>query len=222
MLEMIQSSEAVNGASEVPLEGLTLAASPELSVEFERRNRELSALIEEIVGGDQDALTKFYDLTNRQIYGLVLHIVGDRTVAEEVLFDVYAQVWRQAARYDYKRGKPLPWLIMMARSRALDQLRSQRTKGRRTEPLDEICDLANDVNTEDSAIHSEMRQIVQGALNRLPPEQREVIQLAYYSGLSQSEIASALGQPLGTVKTRTRRAMLSLRNILNPVVEGIL
>lgn len=222
MLELVQFSEAVDKASDASLEGRVLPASPDLSVELKRRNRELAALIAQIAGGEQDALTALYDQTNRQIYGLLLRILGDPATAEEVLLDVYVQVWRQAARYESGRGTPFAWLITMARSRAIDRLRSIGNEEHHTDLLEETRDFMHPANAEEDAIASEMRRIVQAALNTLPPEQRELIELAYYNGLSHSDIAARLDQPLGTVKTRIRRAMIKLRDVLNPVVEGIL
>lgn len=190
--------------------------------EFERRNREMARLFARIAERDEDALSALYDLTSRQLYGLLLRVVGDAATAEEVLFDLYVQVWRQAARYEAARGTPLAWLVMMARSRALDRLRSGRGEARDSEPLEEAREAAPAASPEEEAAHSEMRRIVHAALVTLPPEQREVIELAYYQGMSQTEIASALGQPLGTVKSRARRAMIKLKGVLSPVIEGIL
>ena len=182
----------------------------------------MATLIAQIAGGEQDALTALYDQTNRQIYGLLLRILGDPATAEEVLLDVYVQVWRQAARYESGRGTPFAWLITMARSRAIDRLRSIGNEEHHTDLLEETRDFMHPANAEEDAIASEMRRIVQAALNTLPPEQRELIELAYYNGLSHSDIAARLDEPLGTVKTRIRRAMIKLRDVLNPVVEGIL
>ncbi|MDQ3816821.1 MAG: sigma-70 family RNA polymerase sigma factor [Acidobacteriota bacterium] len=183
----------------------------------------MAQLITRIAGrGDDEALTALYDRTNRQLYGLLLRLLGNAATAEEVLFDVYVQVWKQAARYDAARGTPLAWLITMTRSRALDRLRARKDETLSGEPLSEQNDLVPEAGPEDEAMHAEMRGLVQGALAALPPEQREVIEMAYYSGLSQSEIAVKLGQPLGTVKSRARRGMQRLKDLLNPVIEGIL
>ncbi|HEX8068708.1 MAG TPA: sigma-70 family RNA polymerase sigma factor [Pyrinomonadaceae bacterium] len=211
----------MNEAHERPLTGAGPAAPAPPAGEFEQRNRELAALIARVSEQDQDALSALYDLTSRQLYGLLLRIIGNAATAEEVLFDVYTQVWRQAARYDRGRGTPLAWLITIARSRALDRLRAGGADETRAEPLEHAYGHACAADAEEDAIASELRRTVRAALDTLPPEQRAVIELAYYGGLSHSEIAGRLGQPLGTVKTRARRAMIKLRHVLNPVLEGV-
>lgn len=190
-------------------------------VDVNTRDRELVALIRQVASGDQSALTVIYDATNRLVFGLILRIVVDRATAEEVLLDVYTQVWRQAAAYDTSRGVPLAWVMTIARSRAIDRLRAGKHDQQNKDPLDAIAEVrASGVNPEEASVFSERRQLVRTALNTLAPEQREVIELAYYSGLSHSEIALKLGQPLGTVKTRTRLGMIKLRDILRPVLGG--
>jgi RNA polymerase sigma-70 factor (ECF subfamily) len=180
----------------------------------------LSALIEKIADGDQSALAALYDASNRLVFGLVLRIVTDRSTAEEVLLDVYTQVWRQASNYDLKRGAPLAWLTTIARSRSIDRLRSSR-HDQNSESLENVAGLSGGgTSPEEATVYSERRQIVRKALDALSPEQREVIELAYYAGLSHSEIALKLGQPLGTVKTRTRLAMMKLRDMLRPTLGG--
>src|SRR5437764_5707571 len=179
-------------------------------------------LIRAVADGDQQALAALYDATSRTVYGLLLRILADASVAEEVLLDVYTQVWRQAGAYSRERGAPLAWLTTIARSRAIDRLRRGRQEQQRTEPLDPAAQFASvGANAEDDARASEVRAVVRAALDSLAPEQREVIELAYYGGMSHSEIASARGLPLGTVKTRTRLGMMRLREMLRPVYEGI-
>lgn len=154
-------------------------------------------------------------------FGLVLRILGDPAAAEEVTLEVYTQVWRQAAAYDTARGTPLAWLLTIARTRAIDRLRSGRQERQRSESLESADNVrAASRDPEESSVLSEQQKMVRDALATLSPEQREVIELAYYQGLSQSEIASTLGQPLGTVKTRTRLAMTKLRDTLGPVLKG--
>jgi RNA polymerase sigma-70 factor, ECF subfamily len=176
-------------------------------------------LVERVASGDQSALAALYDATNRLIYSLVLRVLGDMSSAEEVLMDVYTQVWRQAASYDANRGAPLAWMATIARSRAIDRLRSGWQDQHRKEPLDVLGDApANAASPEESAVASERQRFVREALDLLTPEQRQVIELAYYSGLSHSEIAEKLNQPLGTVKTRTRLGMMKLREALAPLL----
>src|SRR5499427_6450743 len=189
------------------------------TVEASERDQDLILLVERIATGDQSALAALYDATNRLIYSLVMRVLGDMSSAEEVLIDVYTQVWRQAASYDANRGAPLAWMATIARSRAIDRLRSGWQDQRRKEPLDVLGDApAGTASPEETAAESERQRLVREALNLLTPEQREVIELAYYSGLSHSEIAEKLSQPLGTVKTRTRLGMMKLREALAPLL----
>ena len=196
---------------------------PQTSIETRTRSNELAALIRGLAAQDQRAMAKLYDTTRRLIYGLVSRIVTDPSAAEEVLLDVYMQAWRQADRYDAERGAPLAWLTTIARSRALDRARSSSQEHRRREPLEVASQHAVEGGADEAAFASETRRHVQRALDSLTPEQREVIELAYYGGFSHSEIALELGQPLGTVKTRTRLGMIKLRETLRPIfAEGIL
>lgn len=191
------------------------------STESRARDQNWVVLIKGIAEGDQSAMATLYDSTSKLVFGLVLRILQDRETAEEVLLDVYTQVWRQATSYDAQRGTPLAWLMTIARSRALDRLRSGWQERQRKEPLDAVSearDLAS--NPEEMTVSAERQRLVRQALGMLSPEQREVIELAYYSGLSHSEIAAQLGQPLGTVKTRTRLGLMKLREALKPVLGG--
>src|SRR5215207_3411363 len=179
-------------------------------------------MIKGVAEGDNQALASLYDATSRTVYGLLLRILSDPSSAEEVLLDVYAQVWRQAAGYAPERGRPLAWLTTIARSRAIDRLRRSRNEQQRTVPLDEAARAAGGESVEEGVRAGEVRAVVRAALDALAPEQRDVIELAYYGGMSHSEIAAARGLPLGTVKTRTRLGMMRLREVLSPAWEGIL
>jgi RNA polymerase sigma-70 factor (ECF subfamily) len=166
--------------------------------------------------GDQSGLSALYDESSRYVYGLALRILRDTADAEEITIDVYAQVWRSAAAFVAQRGSVMSWLVTLTRSRAIDRLRTQAAKGRRKEDtLDTQFSLQDPSETpEESAALVQERKRIRAALNQLPAEQRELIELAYYSGLSHSELASKLGQPLGTVKTRIRLGMMKLRELL--------
>lgn len=191
------------------------------NMESRNRDQELISVVQKIAQGDQTALAALYDSTHRLAYGLILRVLGDASSAEEVLLDVYTQIWRQAANYDTSRGGPLAWLMTIARSRAIDRLRSGWQERQRKEPLDLLSDRETEAATpEENTVVAERRKFVRAALNSLSPEQREVIELAYYGGLSHSEIAVKLNQPLGTVKTRTRLGMMKLREALAPVLSG--
>jgi RNA polymerase sigma-70 factor, ECF subfamily len=193
---------------------------PDNISEVEARNQQWAALIGRVAAGDQDALTALYDATNRFVYGLLLRILGNTATAEEVLLDVYVQVWRQAGRYDRQRGNPRAWLVTMARSRAIDRIRAEGQAARHGAQLEEAATIAVAQDAERTAAHAEMRRLVCKALEALPPEQSEVIELAFYSGLTHNEMAARLNLPLGTVKTRVRRAMIKLREVLGPILEG--
>jgi RNA polymerase sigma-70 factor (ECF subfamily) len=185
------------------------------------RDVELGLLISSVAAGNQSALAELYDRSSRVAFGLIVRVLGDAAMAEEVTLDVYTQVWRQAKAYDSSRGTPLAWLLTIARTRAIDRLRSGKQERQRSEPLESADTVkAPAGDPEESSVLSEQQRIVQGALAALSADQREVIELAYFQGLSQSEIASTLGQPLGTVKTRTRLGLIKLRETLGPILKG--
>lgn len=184
------------------------------------------ALLQRIAAGDEQALGALYDRWSPLVFSLCVHVLGDDDEAEEAVEETFWQAWRQAARYDTTRGAVSTWLTTIARSRALDRLRAKR---RRQE--DAMSDLTE---TKRAAVEetarrgddpasgaevSERRALVRQALLALPPEQREVLELAYFRGLSQTEIAERTGQPLGTIKTRVRLAMEKLRDRLGILRE---
>ena len=181
--------------------------------------QEWETLIHRMARGDQQALGTFYDTTSSLVYGLALRILGNTASAEDVTLDVYMQVWRQAAVYNAQRGTPVAWLFMLTRSRAIDLLRSQVQEQKHTASL-EVAETYTMASTpEESTVVTERRRLVQAAFATLVPEQREVLDLAYFSGLSHGDIAARLGVPLGTVKTRIRLGMARLRGLLHPLVE---
>jgi RNA polymerase sigma-70 factor (ECF subfamily) len=178
---------------------------------------ELTALIARAAEADQAALSSLYDRTSARVHGLVLRIVRDEAAAEEITLDVYMQAYRQASSFDASRGHPLAWLLNLARSRAIDRVRADSRRQRRESPLEDdapIASLAPD--PDESTASSEVSRVIRAALDALSPEQRRVLEIAYYSGLSQSEVARELGLPLGTVKTRMRTGMMILRDRLRP------
>ena len=186
------------------------------------QEQEWGQLIAHVAQGDQDALATLYDRTSPQIFGFVLKILNNREAAEEVTLDVYTQVWRQAHAYDRTRGAPGAWLMMLARTRAIDRFRAGATEHGRVESLDAAQLFASEADTpEQDAGGQERRKLVQQALAVLTAEQRQVIALAYFYGLSQSEIAEKLQLPLGTVKTRMRLGMMKLRDALAPYEAGL-
>lgn len=180
-------------------------------------------LVERMAQGDESALGALYDRWTDAVNALVVRIVRDEAEAEEVVEAVFWQAWQQSGRYAGDRGTPGAWLLSMARSRALDRLRSLRRRRDDVAADDSIFasqaavgDPLSDLNT------SERAERVSVALQSLPAEQRLVLELAYFEGLSQTEIAERLDQPLGTVKTRARLALRKLRDRLDALREEVL
>ncbi len=194
----------------------------EVDSQFEVKDKELKSLILRVAQGEEQALAALYDRTAAQVYGLVLRVVKDPIIAEEVTLDVYMQAWRQASQFNPKRGKPIVWLAVVARSRAIDRLRTGKKERESRENLDSVDNLVADKgNPEESSTYSQQCRVIQEALDSLPIEQRQVIELAYWGGMSQNEIAAQTGEPLGTVKTRVRLGMMKLRTVLGPLEEGL-
>ena len=173
------------------------------------------ATVSRMVGGDSSALATLYDRHARAIYSLALRILPTPAEAEDVVQDVFTQAWRQATRYDPARAPVAGWLMIMTRARSLDRLRRRRARIADTE-MDPAAPHPKDpdVDQETLAITAEEAGRLRGALDVLPDGQRTAIELAYYEGLSQSDIAARLQQPLGTVKTRIRTGLLKLRDAL--------
>lgn len=172
------------------------------------------ALLKAVSASDEAALGQIYDRYRLILFGVLMRILNNRAEAEDVLQEVFLQVWRRAADFDETRGKPFTWLVTLARSRGIDRLRSLASRERvamagANEASEEVSDAATD------AIRSEQRGVVNSALSQLPEEQKRPLMLAYFDGLTQSEIAAQLGAPLGTVKTRMRSGMMKLRELLS-------
>jgi RNA polymerase sigma-70 factor (ECF subfamily) len=173
------------------------------------------ALLARIAAGDRDAFARFYDLMAATAFGLIRRIVRDPAAAEDVLQEVFLQVWHEASRYDRGRGSPEAWVVMRARTRAIDRLRSMRRRDRTFGvPLTESVAGQEAAGEANPGVAAEGRRVVEGALGALPVPQRRVIELAFFEGLTQTEIARRLGEPLGTVKTRSRLGLERLRSLL--------
>ena len=176
---------------------------------------ETSTLIARIAAGDRDAFSRFYDLLAPTAFGLIRRVLRDPEAAAEVLQEVFWQVWREAPQYDPKRGSPEAWLVMRAKTRAIDRLRSMRRRDRTfVAPVDESVARSSEEPAENPAVVAEDRSLIQTALAQLPEPQRRVIEMAFFEGLTQSEIAIRLREPLGTVKTRARLGLERLRGAL--------
>jgi RNA polymerase sigma-70 factor (ECF subfamily) len=199
----------------------SVALNPVL--EWDQEEQSLAALVSQIAEGNESSLAKLYDRTSRVVYGLALRILGDATVAEEISLEAYMQVWRSASTYDCGRGSVNAWLVTLVRSRAIDWLRSRRCRGQQSEQsLHEFSGLRDSSpSPETITIESGRARVVQNALSELPADQRRLIELAFFSGYSHSEIARYAQLPLGTVKTRIRLGMGRLREVLGPEGESL-
>jgi RNA polymerase sigma-70 factor (ECF subfamily) len=193
-----------------------LAALARMRPAVESQAEDLECL-QRLASGDQASAARLYDRHARPVYSLILRIVGDEGESEDVLQEVFAQAFRQAARYDASRGPVAAWLLMMARSRSIDRLRARRVRpeAQTTDMGNAMDEMPGSVPDAASAmLDEEQARIVQRALRALPLIQRVAIELAYYEGLSHREIAERLEEPLGTVKTRIRLGLLKLRDAL--------
>jgi RNA polymerase sigma-70 factor, ECF subfamily len=170
-------------------------------------------LFQQMARGHRPALERLYDWHVHLVYNLALRILRNPADAEEVVQEVFLQVWRDAVRYDPDRGTPQAWLVMLTRTRAIDKLRAARRLGehRREATIMEHTVLPPPVGADDQVAE---RQLVLGVLAELSSAHRQVLELAYYEGLTQTEIAARTGLPLGTVKTRIRMALEHLRTVL--------
>jgi RNA polymerase sigma-70 factor (ECF subfamily) len=176
-----------------------------------------AARVSRMAAGDDQALGALYDRWHPVVHGVVSRLLRQADDVEDVVEETFWQAWRQASRFDLARGAVQTWLLTIARSRALDRVRALRR--RREEPLEgddgqPVIQQAAEGDPALDAEVSERRRIVVAALSGLPAEQREALELGYFGGLSQSEIAARTGQPLGTVKTRMRLALQKLRSQL--------
>ncbi len=187
---------------------------------------QLLDLIRRIANGDHSAMGELYDATSRQVFGVAKRILRDESDAEEATMAVYLEVWRRAKDYNVQRGLPLVWLLMMARSRAIDRLRARR--GDRRVQIDEPAsdaapsplELATSEGDPESALlEAEQEEIIRAAVQSLSPNQRQVIELTFFGDLTNQEIADRLALPLGTVKGRIRLALQHLRRRLRAAAQ---
>ncbi len=177
-------------------------------------------LLKRIAEGDEDALLVLYDRYGRLVYSLAYKVLQDHQLAEEVTQDVFTNVWRAAPSFDPKKSRFTTWLTSIARNRAIDILRRRRSRGLTGGGEAELNTAVTRADERFSPEHHLQALAVREALQQLPPTQREVLELAYFGGLTQREIAEHLGIPLGTVKTRIRLGMLKLRDLLSPQEES--
>jgi RNA polymerase sigma-70 factor, ECF subfamily len=190
-----------------PLRLVTKALRPEQAQTSD------SELLHAIARGDEQALASLYDRYRLILFGLILRILHSRPEAEDVLQDVFIQVWKRAGDFDESRGRPFTWLVTLARSRTIDRLRALESRQRTAnESVQAVAESVSD--SEQDAMRAEQGAVVRECLGELPSEQQQTLVLAYFEGLTQTEIAARLGAPLGTVKTRMRSGMIKLREML--------
>jgi len=175
-------------------------------------------LITRLQRRDPQALAELYDRYGRLAYSLILRVVRDVGVAEDLVQETFLRIWNRVQGFDAEKGSVGPWLMAVARNRAIDYLRSTTGRARNSLELETTEHPALYTDMERDLLFSDKARRVKAALEKLSPRQREVIELAYYEGLSQTEMAERLGQPLGTVKTWVRTALKNLRDELGAVV----
>jgi RNA polymerase sigma-70 factor (ECF subfamily) len=174
-------------------------------------------LLASVGRSDKDALGALYDRYGRRVFALAVRILNDPVTSEEVTQDVFMSIWRRGGSYSSEKGKFTTWLFSIAHNRTIDELRRRRrdTNHRNDNLEDHLEIVSEDISPDDSAVAQSEYALVREALRVLPAEQRAVVELSYYKGLTQAEIAEKLGQPLGTVKTRMRLALKKLRDALS-------
>lgn len=176
----------------------------------------LESLLVRSAAGDEQAFAAFYDATASRLHGIVLRVLRDPAQAEEVTQEVFLQIWRESARFDPERGHALGWSMSIAHRRAVDRVRSSEASRRRDQrEHDYVTEVEHDTTSE-LAVASVEGSLVRAAMAALTPEHRTALSLAYFDGLTHTEVATALGIPLGTAKTRIRAGLQRLRDLVTP------
>ena len=196
---------------------MTTAAARKEKAAFE------ATLVERVAAGEEQALGELYDRYSGLLLGLSRRILGSQEEAEDVLQDVFVQVWNQASRYDRRRSSVSTWLVLITRSRSIDRLRTRQVVERTAQSAHEE-DPKIDASPEGmgNVLHRERRLRLLEELSKLPDEQRQILELSFFRGMTQTEISSSIEVPLGTVKTRTLLAMKKLRKALKAEIEELL
>lgn len=181
----------------------------ELEIELMRRTSE----------GDRASFEQLYERFSGVLFSTAHRVLNNQEAAEDVLQEVFVQIWEKAPLYDRTRGKPLTWAVTLTRNKAIDRLRSTQRRIRLQDEAEkeaQITSHPDDRNSLDAVNAVEKGKLVHCAIRALGNEQRQAIELAFFSGMTQTEIAEHLGQPLGTVKARIRRGMMKLRDVIAP------
>ncbi len=168
-----------------------------------------AAIVAGIRSGDESSLAQLYDRYSRVVYSVALRVIGDTGFAEDILQEIFLQLWKNPGAFDASRGNLGPWLSVIARNRAIDAIRKRK-------PQDDIEDVVLSVSTnfEEELDRNRSGAKVRAALAEMPPAQKKALELAYFEGMSHTEIAAKTGEPLGTIKTRIRSGLISLRSVL--------
>jgi RNA polymerase sigma-70 factor (ECF subfamily) len=176
-----------------------------------------AGLLRRIAGLDRAAMAEFYDLRSGLLFSIAMRILEDAGEAEEVIQDVFLQIWQKAATFDPELGSAVSWAVSITRNRAIDRLRSRQRRFRLSETLQEEASRATPLETKNfCGSDNDSASFIRKAVNSLPQEQRQAIEMAFFGGLTHQEIAESLREPLGTVKARIRRGMMKLRDSLQP------
>lgn len=177
-----------------------------------------SDLVDAMAAGNTDAMEVLYDRYHRAVFAFALRLLGDRIRAEDLVQEAFLRAWRQANRFSDARGSFITWLLSITHNLAIDDMRKHARrpmKADHEDPLEMLATMRDDgPPVEDLALLGHLRSVVQESLQALPPEQRRTLELAYFRGMTQREIAESLDQPLGTVKTRMRLALVKMRTLL--------
>jgi RNA polymerase sigma-70 factor (ECF subfamily) len=165
---------------------------------------------------DPRAIESLYDEYGGVAFAFAYRLLGERGIAEDVVQEAFLNIWRQGVAYDAARGSARTWVLTIVHHRAIDQIRSMRTRNRADTEIKDAVPLPSDEDTWATVAQTLERERVRQAMARLPPEQRQVVDLVYYGGFTHQEIADQVGVPLGTVKGRLRLALEKLRGLLRP------
>ena len=177
------------------------------------------ALLRRVAQGDRRAFEELYDRFSGVLFSTAYRVLNNQEAAEDVLQDVFIQIWEKAPLYDPTRGKPMTWAVTLTRNKAIDRLRSTVRRNRLQDDVQresETFEQFDDRSSFDAVASGETSKLVREAIQKLTKDQREAIELAFFSSLTQTEIAERLGEPLGTIKARIRRGMMKLKDVISP------
>ena len=177
------------------------------------------ALLRRVAQGDRRAFEELYDRFSGVLFSTAYRVLNNQEAAEDVLQDVFIQIWEKAPLYDPTRGKPMTWAVTLTRNKAIDRLRSTVRRNRLQDDVQresETFEQFDDRSSFDAVASGETSKLVREAIQKLTKDQREAIELAFFSSLTQTEIAERLGEPLGTIKARIRRGMMKLKDVIGP------